>query len=87
MANLAEARKMAIYSNLSQTHHFVPIELETTGVFGNEAMSFLKELGHLIGEKSSDLQSFHHLCQRLSMTIQKFNAEAIQSCSSNSNIN
>ena len=55
--------------------------------FGNEAMSFLKELGHLIGEKSSDLQSFHHLCQRLSMSIKKFNAEAVLSCSSNTNIN
>ena len=87
VANLAEARKMAIYSNLNQTHHFVPIGFETTGVFGDGAMSFLKELGHLIKDKSSDPQSFHHLCQRLSMTIQKFNAEAILSCSSNTNIN
>ena len=39
-------------------------------------MSFLKELGHLIKSRSADCQSFHYLCQRISVTIQRFNAEA-----------
>ena len=41
----AEQQKKAKYADLLTTHHFVPIGIETTGVFGPEALSFVKELG------------------------------------------
>ena len=40
-------------------------------------MSFLKELAHRIRLKTADPQSFHHLCQTISATIQRFNSVAI----------
>ena len=80
IANRAESHKKLLYHELTHTHHFVPIGFETLGVFGDEAMSFLKELGHLIKSRSADCQSFHYLCQRISVTIQRFNAEAVMSC-------
>ena len=58
-ANCAETRKLSLYSELSRTHYFVPIGIETLGAFGDEALSFLKELGHLMQVKSSEAQSYH----------------------------
>ena len=82
IANRAEAKKRNLYQELIHTHHFIPIGLETLGVFGDEALAFLKELGHLTEMKTSDSQSFTYMCQRirLSVTIQRYNAEAILSC-------
>ena len=40
-------------------------------------MSFLKELANRIQLKSADPQSFHHLCQKISVTIQRFSSVAI----------
>ena len=80
-ANRAETRKLSLYSELSRTHYFIPIGLETLGAFGDEALSFLKELGHLMQVKSLETQSYHFLCQRISIIIQRFNSVAILSCS------
>ena len=48
---------------------FVPIGFESLGIFGDCTMSFLKELAHHIQLKTADPQSFHHLCQTISVTI------------------
>ena len=58
IANQAESHKKHLYLELTHTHHFVPIGVETLGVFGHEVMSFLKALGHLITSRSADCQSF-----------------------------
>ena len=42
-------------------------------------MMFLKELGHRIKMKTSDSQSFMYFCQRISISIQRFNAVAVLS--------
>ena len=80
IANRAEAKKRNLYQVLIHTHHFIPIGLETLRVFGDEALAFLKELGHLTKMKTSDSQSFTYMCQRISVIIQRYNAEAILSC-------
>ena len=41
----AEFRKTQKYSNLISSHYFVTLAVESLGVFGKEAQSFLKELG------------------------------------------
>ena len=66
-----------LYHEIALFHLFVPIEFESLGVFGDCAMSFLKELAHRIQLKTADPQSFHHLCQTISVTIQRFNSVAI----------
>ena len=42
------------YSNLEQTHHFVPIAIETSGVFGPATAVFIKELGHRLRRVTGD---------------------------------
>ena len=45
VADDAELRKTQKYSNLTSSHYFVLLAVESLGVFGKEARSFLKELG------------------------------------------
>ena len=44
VANRAERQKMDKYKDITATHLFVPIGIETTGVLGSEARNFLHEL-------------------------------------------
>ena len=48
VAEEAERRKKAKYAHLEASHYFVPVAIETLGVYGPEARSFLKDLGHRI---------------------------------------
>ena len=43
VAEQAEQQKKIKYADLLTTHHFVPIGIETTGVFDPEALSFFKD--------------------------------------------
>ena len=47
VASQAESKKLQKYALLGNSHHFVPITIETSGVFGPKALSFLRELGRL----------------------------------------
>ena len=64
-------------AELAATHHFVPVAIKTTGVFGPEAHSFLPKLGRRIREESGEALSSHHLCQRIAVAVQRGNAAAI----------
>lgn len=46
VATQAEGRKKVKYSNQSQSWYFVPVAIETTGVFGRETAIFIEQLGH-----------------------------------------
>ena len=77
VAAQAEQRKRTKYTELEASHHFVPVAIETTGVFGPEALQFLRELGHRLKSESGEAQSFHFLQQRISVAIQRGNAAAV----------
>ena len=77
VARRSEERKKALYRELESSHIFVPIAIETSGVFGDEAMRFLKEVGHRIRSMTQDPQSFHYLCQQISVCVQKFNSVCV----------
>ena len=77
VAAQAEQRKRTKYAELEASHHFVPVAIETTGVFGPEALQFLRELGHRLKSESGEAQSFHFLQQRISVAIQRGNAAAV----------
>ena len=66
-----QQQKKTKYADLLTTHHFVPTDIETTGVFGPEAFSFFKELGRCLRACSGDLLSFSHLLQQIGVTIQQ----------------
>ena len=48
----------------------MPVAVETMGVFGPEARSFLRELGHRIANATQDPLSHLYLRQRISVAVQ-----------------
>ena len=71
VAGQTEHQKEVKYAELAATHHFVPVAVETTGVFGPEVRSFLSELGRRIREVSGEALSSHHLRQRIAVAVQR----------------
>ena len=64
----AEQQKKAKYADLLATHHFVSIGIETTDVFGPEALSISKELGRRLRARSGEPFFFSHLLQQIATT-------------------
>ena len=77
VAAAAEERKKRKYSHLDQCHLFVPVAIETTGVFGPETMECLRELGRRLQLVSADHNSTTYLIQRLSVVVQRGNAASV----------
>ena len=79
VATNAETAKRTKYSVLSQdpTLEFIPIAVETSGVFGPSALTFFKELGRRITAQTGDPFARTFLMQRISLIVQKYNAVAI----------
>ena len=59
------------------THVFVPVAVESSGVFGPKSLSFVRELGRRLRDQSGEEKSSTYLIQRLSMAVQRGNALAI----------
>ena len=74
VASRAEALKLEKYSNLASSHFFVPIAIESSGVFDSKTMSFIKDLGKRIARQSGDPKSTAFLLQRLSAAVLLGNA-------------
>ena len=72
-----EERNKQKYSCLSSTHLFTPIAIESSGVFGTEAISFVRELGLRLKNVTGEPASRHYLIQKLSVAVQRGNAAAI----------
>ena len=77
MADQAEERKKTKYAELATTHHFVPLAIEISGVFGSEAQMFFWELGHRIRDESGEPLAYQYLLQRISVEVQRGNAAAV----------
>jgi hypothetical protein len=77
VANEAEVKKRAKYAFLSTTFHFVPIAAETLGSLGEEAASFIHELGRRITSVTGEWRATEFLLQRLSVAIQRGNAASV----------
>ena len=75
VADEAERKKKVKYAHLENSHHFVPVAVETLVVFGSEARSFFKDLGGRI--KAQAPLSHHYLLQRISVAVQRGNTAAI----------
>ena len=58
-----------------------PAAVETTGVFGPEAHTFLLELGRYIREESGEALLSHHLFQRIAVAVQRGNTAAVMGTS------
>ena len=76
-AAYAESLKMVKYANLTPTHHFVPVGVETCGTFGPQALSLFRELGQHLKKATGEQRSYQFLIQRVSVAIQTGNAISI----------
>ena len=75
-AEAAERRKKMKYEALSFSHHFIPVAIETTGVFGPKANSFIKELANQVKSETKKEKACPYLIQQLSVAVQRGNAAA-----------
>ena len=73
----AEEKKRDLYHEVTHLYHFVPFAVETLGVFGEEALLLVKELGSRLQESTGEPRSTAFLTQRLSIAIQIGNAASI----------
>ena len=77
VANRAERQKMDKYKDITATHLFVPIGIETTGVLGSEARNFLHELAQRLKAETGEQRSHHYLLQRIAVAVQRGNAASV----------
>ena len=71
-------RKRAKYAEIIQSHHFVPIAIETLRPINMDGQRFLDSLGERLSSISGDQRETTFLYQRLSVLIQIFNAVAFR---------
>ena len=62
VAGQAEERKVRLYHELENSHVFIPVAIEKSGVFGDKTLTLFKDIGHRLKLKTHDPQSFFHLC-------------------------
>ena len=74
---LAEERKIAKYADLSQMHHFAPVAVETTGVFGPQTKTLIKDLGRRIMQATGEEAATTYLIRRLSVAAQRSNSASV----------
>ena len=61
------------YRQIGDTYIFVPVAIETFGVFGPAAVKFIQEVGRRIASVTHDPKSSAYLVQRVSVAIQRGN--------------
>ena len=64
-ANQAATFKTTKYMSITTTHLFVPISIETSGAWNNEAIEIVQEIGKRITSITSDLNETNYLFQRV----------------------
>ena len=58
-------------------HLFVPVAIETARAFGQEALTFLQELGYCLRVQMGEPWSHHHLLQKIVVAMQRGNTAAV----------
>jgi len=74
---VAELNKIATYSDIIAGVDFVPFVIETSGVWGEQAMSLVKELGRRMAEVNKEPRFSMFQRQHLSVAVQRGNAACI----------
>ena len=77
VAAQAEQSKVAKYGHLDTSHHFVPFVVETSGVLGEAAVDFTRDLGRRLCKATGEPRSREFLLQRISVAVQRSNAAAV----------
>jgi hypothetical protein len=77
VANEAERKNTEKYAELATRYQFIPIVIETLGLIGAEATSFLQELGRSIVAVTLEMRSMSFFWQRLNVAVRRGNAACI----------
>ena len=77
-AEIADERKKTKYQDLLNSHHFIPLALETLGPINEEGITLITDIGRNTTQQTDEMRetSVLHVFQRLSVIIQRFNAVA-----------
>jgi len=84
-AEQAAYRKSVKYADLPASFQFQPIAVETLGPINDSATDFLDRLGQMISARTNEVRERMYLYQRISITIQRFNAVLLHDTFSCSN--
>lgn len=76
VASTTDGHKRVKYSNLGQSYLFVLVAIKTTGVFGTETASFIREL-HWAGDWDECSRCCNHLIQHLSLAVLMGNSASV----------
>ena len=76
VAAQAEQLKRAKYAHLDMSQHSVPFVVETSGVLGDAAEDFTRDLGRRLYKATGEPRSREFLLQRISVAVQRGNAAA-----------
>ena len=76
-ANIRKTQKISKYNNLVNNYCFVPIGIETFGSRGQEGHKLVKAICKKIMEVTGEKRSTSFLFQRLSIAIQRGNANCV----------
>jgi hypothetical protein len=75
-AEVAEDRKNSKYQAFLNSHVFVPVAMETMGPMNDKGLELVSDIGRLLAQVTGDSRETSFLHQRLSVTVQRFNAVA-----------
>jgi hypothetical protein len=73
-ANQAATNKITKYAELSHTHIFFPVAIETAGAWHPTAVELIQEIGRRMTIVTEDPRETSYLFQRLSIALQRGNA-------------
>jgi len=79
-AEEAATRKTAKYLNIQVHHIFLPVAVESLGPINISGRAFLSKLGRKLVNQSGDDREISFLFQRLSVSIQRYNAILLHDC-------
>ena len=73
------------YADLPASFLFQPMAVETLGPINDSATDFLDRFGQMISARTNEVRERMYLYQRISITIQRFNAVLLHDTFSCSN--
>jgi len=76
-ARLWEERKKRKYAHLLNRFIFIPVAMETTGVWGEEGLHLMKAIGHRLADATGEMRATSFLLQRMSIAVQRGNATSV----------
>jgi hypothetical protein len=79
-AESAASKKMSKYLEITISHIFVPVAVESLGPMNKDGHNFLQEVGRRLSCTTGDPRETSFLFQRISVANQRYNAIAILGC-------